>query len=119
MKYMLEDCIMLIATRSESNKQNIKQNITYFFIDFPLCYDYNIHCSQKHVPVAQPDRVFGYEPKGRGFESLQARGNKVRACQTKSGLFYALKLDFTGYHPILLKSIHSEINGFLCVYDGL
>jgi hypothetical protein len=25
------------------------------------------------VPVAQPDRVFGYEPKGQGFESLQAR----------------------------------------------
>ena len=23
--------------------------------------------------VAQLDRVFGYEPKGRGFESLQAR----------------------------------------------
>ncbi len=25
------------------------------------------------APVAQLDRVFGYEPKGRGFESLQAR----------------------------------------------
>ena len=25
------------------------------------------------MPVAQLDRVFGYEPKGRGFESLQAR----------------------------------------------
>lgn len=25
------------------------------------------------VLVAQLDRVFGYEPKGRGFESLQAR----------------------------------------------
>ncbi len=25
------------------------------------------------APVAQPDRVFGYEPKGRGFESLLAR----------------------------------------------
>ena len=24
------------------------------------------------VPVAQLDRVFGYEPKGRGFESLTA-----------------------------------------------
>ena len=28
------------------------------------------------VPVAQLDRVFGYEPKGRGFESLQARHKK-------------------------------------------
>ena len=27
----------------------------------------------KYAPVAQLDRVFGYEPKGRGFESLQAR----------------------------------------------
>lgn len=25
-----------------------------------------------HAPVAQLDRVFGYEPKGRGFESLLA-----------------------------------------------
>ena len=25
------------------------------------------------APVAQLDRVFGYEPKGRGFESLSAR----------------------------------------------
>ena len=29
------------------------------------------------------------------------------------------KLDFLGSHPILLKSIHSESNGFLCVYDSL
>ncbi len=60
-----------------------------------------------------------YEPKGRGFESLQARGNKVRICQAKSGLFYAFKLDSHGFHQVLLKSIHSESNGFLCVYDGL
>ena len=26
-----------------------------------------------YAPVAQLDRVFGYEPKGRGFESLIAR----------------------------------------------
>ena len=25
-----------------------------------------------YAPVAQLDRVFGYEPKGRGFESLLA-----------------------------------------------
>ncbi len=25
-----------------------------------------------NAPVAQLDRVFGYEPKGRGFESLLA-----------------------------------------------
>ena len=28
------------------------------------------------APVAQLDRVFGYEPKGQGFESLPARQNK-------------------------------------------
>ena len=35
-----------------------------------------------YAPVAQLDRVFGYEPKGRGFESLQARhlqGFKIEA----------------------------------------
>ena len=29
------------------------------------------------VPVAQLDRVFGYEPKGQGFESLQARQSMI------------------------------------------
>ena len=32
-----------------------------------------------YVLVAQLDRVFGYEPKGQGFESLQAR-------QTRAGI---------------------------------
>ena len=43
-----------------------------------------------YVPLAQLDRVFGYEPKGRGFESLKAR-------QTKSGypLGYTLFVSFT------------------------
>ena len=27
---------------------------------------------EAYAPVAQLDRVFGYEPKGRGFESLPA-----------------------------------------------
>ena len=30
------------------------------------------------APVAQLDRAFGYEPKGRGFESRRARQNKNR-----------------------------------------
>ena len=40
----------------------------------------------KYALVAQLDRVFGYEPKGQGFESLQA-------CQKKtsvSGVFFAV-----------------------------
>ena len=28
--------------------------------------------SVSYAPVAQLDRVFGYEPKGQGFESLRA-----------------------------------------------
>ena len=34
--------------------------------------------STKCAPLAQPDRVFGYEPKGQGFESLTARQNKKK-----------------------------------------
>ena len=30
-----------------------------------------------YAPVAQLDRVSGYEPEGQGFESLPARQNKV------------------------------------------
>ena len=29
------------------------------------------------MPLAQLDRVFGYEPKGRGFESLMARQKEM------------------------------------------
>ena len=32
-----------------------------------------------YAPVAQLDRVFGYEPKGRGFESLSAYQKTVQA----------------------------------------
>ena len=35
---------------------------------------YNIKVRKTvYVPLAQLDRVFGYEPKGRGFESLMPR----------------------------------------------
>ena len=30
----------------------------------------------KYAPLAQLDRVFGYEPKGQGFESLTACQNR-------------------------------------------
>ena len=32
----------------------------------------NIKKTKKYAPVAQLDRAFGYEPKGREFESLRA-----------------------------------------------
>ena len=43
---------------------------------------YIIHFSCLHckAPVAQLDRVFGYEPKGRAFESLRVhQENFIRA----------------------------------------
>ena len=43
------------------------------------------------MPVAQLDRVFGYEPKGRGFESLQARFNKIKGFVVFSKLFFIVK----------------------------
>ena len=35
--------------------------------------------TKRYAPVAQLDRVFGYEPKGRGFESLPACQKKTIA----------------------------------------
>ena len=37
---------------------------------------YNIQVRKSNVALAQLDRVFGYEPKGRGFESLMPRQKK-------------------------------------------
>ena len=49
---------------------------------------YNIKVRKiAHVPLAQPDRVFGYEPKGRGFESLKARQTKEDDIQRISSSF--------------------------------
>ncbi len=47
----------------------------------------------KDVPVAQLDRVTGYEPVGRGFESLQARHVYFEAALKAVFLFasYTLK----------------------------
>ena len=36
-----------------------------------------------HVPVAQLDRVFGYEPKGRRFESSRVRQKAVSSLGKK------------------------------------
>ena len=49
---------------------------------------YNIKVRKNvYVPLAQPDRVFGYEPKGRGFESLKARQTKEDDIQRISSSF--------------------------------
>ncbi len=44
------------------------------FKSHPLRHFNNCQCDfPRHAPVAQLDRVTGYEPGGRGFESLRAR----------------------------------------------
>ena len=40
----------------------------------------------RHALIAQLDRVFGYEPKGRGFESLSAHQKQTR----KASAFFLL-----------------------------
>ena len=52
-----------------------------------------IYRYEKNVPLAQPDRVFGYEPKGRGFESLMVRQKKGRWGKTPSTLFLSSHSD--------------------------
>jgi hypothetical protein len=44
------------------------------------------------VPVAQLDRVTGYEPVGRGFESLQARHSKQPFEYFQAAIFLPLLL---------------------------
>ena len=38
-----------------------------------------LYLGTKNAPLAQLDRVFGYEPKGQGFESLTARQEKAKS----------------------------------------
>ena len=40
-----------------------------------ILYTSSQETALQNAPVAQLDRVFGYEPKGRGFESLPAYQN--------------------------------------------
>ena len=44
----------------------------------------------RNAPVAQLDRVLGYEPRGREFESLRARQLQQRVSSTNSELVWAL-----------------------------
>src|SRR5690606_36252116 len=46
------------------------------------------------APVAQLDRVLGYEPRGRGFESCRARQNKP----------VSWALQYAGYEPDAIAS---------------
>ena len=51
-----------------------------------------------YAPLAQLDRVFGYEPKGRGFESLTA-------CQKKAHL--RCRCAFFSYIRLAASYMHS------------
>ena len=65
-------------------KTNLEKNKTFFQkgVDKRNQMRYNIKVRKNvYVPLAQPDRVFGYEPKGRGFESLKARQTKEDGIQ--------------------------------------
>ena len=44
-----------------------------------------------YAPVAQLDRVFGYEPKGRGFESLQPYQDKLTSFERNLSIFFLQK----------------------------
>ena len=65
------------AALSRMDRQTGRKFFCFFSekrIDILIIAYYNnttLRASQ-HAPVAQLDRVFGYEPKGRGFESLLA-----------------------------------------------
>ena len=58
-----------------THKKSVKKFIFPLDNLSPLCYNTKV---RKNVPaaLAQPDRVPGYEPVGRGFESLMPRHNK-------------------------------------------
>ena len=63
-----------------------------------------------YAPVAQPDRVTGYEPVGQGFESLPARDNCMavgeefkfsRLFAEQLGLFLYLRNRFFEDYPLI------------------
>ena len=59
-----------LALQGEIQLKKFEKPLDFYVL---LCYNGKaVHKKRKYAPVAQPDRVFGYEPKGRGFESLQA-----------------------------------------------
>ena len=47
--------------------------IIFVLLDFALPHQWCEAKRSKYAPVAQLDRVLGYEPRGRGFESCRAR----------------------------------------------
>ena len=76
--YELADTKCIIYTRAfASTSDESKREQMYVFwkenaLDILLQFLYDNACSTSNAPIAQLDRVFDYESKGRGFESRQA-----------------------------------------------
>ena len=70
--------------------KNLKKVLAF---SIRLCY-YNLAVTREYpndgqyAAVAQLDRVFGYEPKGRGFESLQPYHEKRCNFKLQRFLFF-------------------------------
>ena len=65
-----------------------------------------IYKYHKFALVAQLDRVFGYEPKGRGFESLLAYQKKTNIC--KMFVFFLCHEGIRKGCPQLLPKTHEK-----------
>ena len=58
--------------------------------------------------VAQLDRVFGYEPKGQGFESLQARHKEKTS--TSVDVFFFVHIFKRDSNPVRATSVKKTID---------
>ena len=57
---------------------------------------YNSGLQKHQAPVAQLDRVLGYEPRGRAFESLRARQTRTKlGTSSEVPIFFATIADFS------------------------
>ena len=81
----IKEDLVMDCESGESGKRAVqgKETIAKTFFDFfansscffgkTVVFYQSRQQTIQFAAVAQLDRVFGYEPKGRGFESLQAR----------------------------------------------
>ena len=68
-----------------------------------------------HAPVAQLDRVSGYEPEGRGFESLPAY-QKYQSSFYCSGIFIIFGL--YGFEPARVFAFRKQPGGLFLAKSG-
>ena len=62
----------IFFTLTAQDKNRFRQSVSTvdLSVRLAICYNPGSKCN---APVAQLDRVLGYEPRGRGFESCRAR----------------------------------------------